>query len=261
MNWLETIMNDYFRFLKDKTVVTRSEGNDWVEISTPFTGLFNDTLDVYAKREGEQIVLSDDGITLRNLELSGLSITRSPKRKVLFDRILANHGISHEGDELIVRTDAARFAQRKLDMITAMSEANDLHYLAKHTVASVFVEDVREYLDGHDLIHTPQFISRGASGLEFTFDFQIAYKAKEIVIQAFNSLTLNNLPQFLFKWDDVKGIREQQTGKALTGLAIINDEENEVKREYLDALTNKGAVYILWSKRNERDEQAKLKAA
>lgn len=260
MKWLDTILNDYFRLLKDKTIVTQAEGSEWVEISTPFTGLFNDTLDVFAKREGDRIVLSDDGATLRNLELSGLSITRSPKRKDLFDRILANHGISHENDELVVRTDVAHFAQRKLDMITAMSEANDLHYLAKHTVASVFVEDVREYLDQQDLIYTPQFISRGASGLEFTFDFQIAYKAKEIVMQAFNALTMNNLPQFLFKWDDVRAIREKQTGKALTGLAIVNDEDHEVKPEYLEALDNKGALYILWSKRNEPGERDKLRA-
>jgi len=260
MNWLDSVLDDYFRFLKDKTIVTESEGTDWVEISTPFTGLFNDTLDVFAKREGNQILLSDDGVTLKNLELSGLSVTRSPKRKVLFDRILANHGISHENEELIARTDVAHFAQSKLDMITAMSEVNDLHYLAKHTVASVFLEDVREYLDDQDIIYTPQFISRGISGLEFTFDFQVAYRAKEIVIQAFSALTLNNLPQFLFKWDDVKAIREKQTGKALTGLAVINDEEHEVKHEYLEALNNKGAHYILWSKRHEPEQTKKLAA-
>jgi len=260
MNWLDKALDDYFRFLKDKTVVTASEGTEWVEISTPFTGLFNDTLDVFAKREGNQILLSDDGVTLRNLELSGLSVTRSPKRKELFNRILTNHGIGYENEELIVRTDPAHFAQRKLDMITAMSEVNDLHYLAEHTVASVFVEDVRSYLEEHDITFTPQFISKGISGLEFTFDFQVAYKTKEIVIHAFSALTLNNLPQFLFKWDDVKAIREKQTKKSLTGVAIINDVEREVKPEYLEALDNKGALYILWSKRNEAKQLEKLAA-
>ena len=37
-------MNDYYVFLKEKTLVTARNGSDWVEISTPFVGLFNDKL-------------------------------------------------------------------------------------------------------------------------------------------------------------------------------------------------------------------------
>lgn len=61
-------------------------------------------------------------------------------------------------------------------MISAISEANDLYVLARHTVSSVFIEDVKQYLDDNEIIYTPYFISKGSTGLEFTFDFQIAYK-------------------------------------------------------------------------------------
>lgn len=254
-------MNDYYAFLKEKTLVTASTSSDWVEISTPFVGLFNDTVDIYAKKEGNKIILSDDGNTLRDLELSGLEISRSPKRKEILDRILINYGVRISNDELTTEATERDFPQKKLNLIAAISETADMYYLARHTVASVFREDVKAYLDEQELIYTPYFISKGSTGLEFTFDFQIAYRNTEIVIKSFNSINKMNLPHFLFTWEDIKKVREQQTQKELIGLAVINDVDREVSEEYLSALESKGAKHILWSQRHNPDNIRKLKAA
>jgi hypothetical protein len=103
----------------------------------------------------------------------------------------------------------------------AISEINDMYMLNKLSISSVFKEDVKSFLDAQDIIYTPQFISKGKIGLEFTFDFQIAYKQKEIIIKSFDRLNRQNVPNFLFTWDDVKSCREQITGKSLKGIAII----------------------------------------
>lgn len=252
-------MNDYYDFLKEKTLVTPCNSYGWVEISTPFVGLFNDTVDIFAKKEGNKITLSDDGNTLRDLELSGLEISRSPKRKEILERILINYGVQIKNDELITEATERDFPQKKLNLISAISETSDMYYLAKHTVASVFREDVKAYLDEQELIYTPYFISKGSTGLEFTFDFQIAYRNTEIVIKSFNSVNKMNLPHFLFTWDDIKKVREQQTQKEIIGLAVINDIDREVSDEYLSALDNKGAQYILWSQRHTPENISKLK--
>jgi hypothetical protein len=261
MNWINSLMNDYYAFLKEKTLVTASTSSDWVEISTPFVGLFNDTVDIYAKKEGNKIILSDDGNTLRDLELSGLEISRSPKRKEILDRILITYGVRISNDELTTEATERDFPQKKLNLIAAISETADMYYLARHTVSSVFREDVKAYLDEQELIYTPYFISKGSTGLEFTFDFQIAYRNTEIVIKSFNSINKMNLPHFLFTWEDIKKVREQQTQKELIGLAVINDVDREVSEEYLSALESKGAQHILWSQRHNPDNIRKLKAA
>ena len=54
---------------------------------------------------------------------------------------------------------------------------------AKNTVQSMFKEDVRGLLDEQDLIYTPHFIAKGSTGIDFTFDFQIAGKKNETVIR------------------------------------------------------------------------------
>jgi len=261
MSWINTLMDDYYHFLKEKTIISAGNSTNWVEISTPFTGLFNDTVDIYAKKDSNRILLSDDGNTLRNLELSGLEISRSPKRKEILERILINYGVRIANDELVTEATEKDFPQKKLNLISAITETSDMYYLARHTVASVFREDVKAYLDEHELICTPHFISKGSTGLEFTFDFQIAYRKTEIVIKSFNSINKMNLPHFLFTWEDIKKVRERQTEKEIIGLAIINDIDRQVNEEYIEALTNYGAQHILWSEREDPENIQKLKSA
>jgi len=261
MNWINGLIDNYYSFLKEKTVLKEDTQTGWIEISTPFLNVFNDSIDIYAKRNEGKILLSDDGETIRNLELTGVQISRSPKRKEMLDQILLNFGVRLENEELLTEATELNFPQKKLNILSAISETNDLYVLGKHTVASVFREDVKAFLDEQELIYTPYFISKGSTGIEFTFDFQIAYRHTEMVIKSFNSLNKMNLPHFLFTWDDVKTVREKQTGKKVVGLAIVNDEDREIQGEYLDALTSKGAEFNLWSDRHDPKNINKLKAA
>ncbi len=258
---MDELIDNYYNFLKGRTTVFTETGSNWTVISTPFIGLFNDTLEIYAKKENEKIIMSDDGVTLKNLELIGSAISRSPRRKDLLEHILLTYGIQLQNDELVVESTENNFPQKKHNLISAISEINDMYMLAKHTVASIFKEDVKNFLDEQQIIYTQQFISKGSTGLEFTFDFQIAYREKEIVLKAFNTLNKLNLPNFLFTWSDIKKVREKITGKELIGLAVINDEEKEIQQEYLDALKSENADYMLWTHRHSPNNIQKIKEA
>ena len=260
MSWIDELIEEYFKFLKDKTSIHTDEITGWSVISTPYLGIFNDTIELFIKKNNGKILLSDDGKTIHNLDLVGANINRSPRRKEILDKIFLNYGISSKGDEIITEATEKDFPQKKHNLISAIVEVNDLYTLAKHTIATIFKEDVQQYLDEQEIVYTPQFISKGSTGLEFTFDFQIAYKQKEIVIKSFNNINKLNLPNFLFSWEDIKTAREKVTQKNVIGLAIINNEEKEIKHEYLDALTSKGADYILWTDRNKKENQRKLAA-
>lgn len=259
--WVNELVDNYYAFLKNKTAVITNTGTSWVLISTPFVGLFNDTIEIYAKKSNGKILLSDDGTTIRNLELIGAGVSRSPKRKDLLERVLLTYGVKMQDEELIIECEEADLVQKKHNLISAIIEINDMYILAKHTISSIFKEDVREYLDEQQIIYTPQFISKGSTGLEFAFDFQIAYRDVEIVIKAFNSLNKLNLPSFLFAWEDIKSVREKVTNKQVISLAIINDEEKDIEQDYLEALKNRKADFILWSERYKPESIAKIKIA
>ena len=256
--WIDELINDYYKFLRERTFAITDTGTDWAVISTPFMGAFNDTLEIYAKKSHNKIILSDDGNTLKNLELQGVSVAHSSKRKEILDGLLLTYGITCNNDEFIVEASEANFAQKKHNLIMAMSEVNELYLLSNPSVSSLFKEDVKLFLDEQEIIYTPQFISKGRSGLEFTFDFQLAHKNKEIVIKSFSSLNRDNIPKFLFTWDDVKSVREQVSNKSLIGLAFVNDTEKKIEVEYIEALKSRNAECILWSERNNPESITKL---
>ncbi len=261
--WIDQLIGDYHTFLREKTLARELQPDGWVEISTPYLDVFNDTIDIYAKRKDQNILLSDDGATLRNLELIGLDILRSETRRTFLMQILRNYGITlhRESQEFIVETSEKDFPQKKLNLVSAIAEANDLHIINRQSVANIFRDDVRDFLIEKEVIFTPHFISRGDTGLEFTFDFQIAASKKETLIKAFNSVNKTNLPQFLFIWQDVKPVRERQTAKEVLSLAFINDTDKEIKKEYLEAFHSKGAATILWSERESEQSLSQLKSA
>ncbi|TQD36252.1 DUF1829 domain-containing protein [Haloflavibacter putidus] len=249
MSWVNTYVDNYYNWLREKTYIQQDTNTNWFLINTPFLGAFNDSIEIYAQKKGSYLILSDNGETMANLELQGLNIQGSKKRRNILDTILLNYGIRNNSDELIIESNIEKFSQAKHNFLSAIIEINDLYILSKHNVASIFKEDVRSYLDSKRIIYTPDFISKGSTGLEFNFDFQIAKLKSEIVIKSFNTINKSNLPTFLFAWDDIKPVREKITQKNVKAVAIINDTDKEIKSEYLDALKSKNADYILWSER------------
>lgn len=261
MTWINEHISNYYRWLKDKTIVLADEHTGWTIVNTPFIGLFNDNIELYAKKESDNIILSDNGDTLHNLELTGLNIHRSNRRRELVDSILLNYGILIKGDELSVECNASNFSQKKHNLLTAMLELNDLYMLSEHSIASIFKEDVRKYLEELNINFTVDFLSRGTTGLEFNFDFHISKKEEELVIKSFNSLNKTNLPVFLFAWEDIKPVRERASKKNVKAIAIVNDNNKDAKSEFVEALKTKKAEHILWSERYSDYNKSKLLAA
>ena len=259
MIWANELIDEYYDWLKTKTVIIPDISTEWVAIQTPFIGLYNDVIEIYAQKKGATIVLSDNGETLNNLELVGASISRTGERRNIAERILLNYGIQLSGKELTTTTNELSFPQKKHNFLSAIMELNDLYILSKSTVSSIFKEDVRIYLEEQDIIYTPDFISKGSTGLEFMFDFQIAGKKTEIVLKSFNTINKQSLTSFLFSWDDIKPIREKISKKHVTAVAFLNDSEKPIKSDILNAFNSKNADFILWSERNNVENIEKLK--
>lgn len=260
MIWLDEAIDEYVAFLR-KHLRKSDLKNGWFSITTPFLNMFNDCIDIYCKKEDSVITLSDGLATLRNLELFGVNISRSKIKKNMFTSILLNYGITLQNGEFLVKTDMAGFGQAKHNLICCIMEISDMYMLAKPTVTSAFIEDVDLFFKDNNIIATPNFIAKGATGLEFNFSYQIAGMNEEILIEAFNVINKANLAKFIFDWNDIRDVRQKKARKNVRGLAIINDTVQEVDNKYLAAFDLKGTGYILYSLRNHPDNLKKLSAA
>src|SRR6476646_2602925 len=56
---IEKLLNDYRAWMRDKTTL-RDLNGPWVEITTPYVDRHNDALQLYARRENDGYVLTDD---------------------------------------------------------------------------------------------------------------------------------------------------------------------------------------------------------
>jgi len=250
MEEIEKLLDGYWRWLKDKTVLRKING-DWVEITTPYLDRHNDCLQIYARKEASRIVLSDDGYTISDLINSGCMLD-SPKRQELLRDTLSAFGIQLDGEQLIVHATADNFPLRKHNMIQAILAVNDLFYLASPYVESLFLEDVTQWMDASDIRYTPKVKFSGKSGYDHMFDFVIpkSKKEPERIIQALSNPKKDSAESLVFKWLDTRETRTSDSRLCV----FLNDTNTSVSPLVVDALKNYELKPILWSQREREKE-------
>ena len=98
--------------------------------------MFNDNIEIFIKKVSEsEIILSDDGETIGNLKMSGVDISRSSKRRSYLQKVLSNHGVLVNGDELYIKSNGADFAKRKHSLISAIMNISDMSLSLIHIFA------------------------------------------------------------------------------------------------------------------------------
>ena len=243
---IQALVEQYSAWLKDRTNLR--EVGDWVEITTPYLDRHNDYLQIYAKRANGGFVLTDDGYVLDDLELSGCKID-SPKRQAMFRMTLNGFGVQANGQALEVKASEGNFPLRKHNLVQAMLAVNDLFYLASPMIASLFHEDVTNWLDRSDIRFTPSVKFTGKSGYDHRFDFVIpkSRSQPERVLRAINRPTRDNAQAMVFSWIDIKEVRSSDA----RAYAILNDTEKTISQNILDAMRNYEVLPLPWSTRDK----------
>jgi len=250
INEIQDLIDRYLRWLKDKTVLRQIK--DWVEITTPYLDRHNDYLQIYARRDNNGFILTDDGYTIGDLRQSGCEL-ETKKRKELLTITLNGFGVKLESDALMIHASPENFALRKHNLVQAMLAVNDLFYLAVPMVASLFLEDVTSWLNVYEVRYTPRVKFTGKTGYDYMFDFVIPASRKypERILQAINRPKRNTAQAFAFSWIDTKDVRPANS----LAYAFLNDSDHAPLSPVVDALKNYGVYPVLWSRREEVKEE------
>ena len=244
------MMERYSAWLKDRTKLR--EVGEYVEITTPYLDRHNDYFQMYVKRINGGFLLTDGGYILDDLELSGCKID-SPKRQAMFKTTLNGFGVQMNGKTLEVKATSDNFPLKKHNLVQAMLAVNDLFYLASPTIANLFHEDVTAWLDLSDIRYTPNVKFTGKSGYDHRFDFVIP-KSKaqpERILRAINRPDRNTAQTLAFSWLDTREVRSCEA----RAYAILNDSEQEISGNVLDAMRNYEVHPVPWSARDESREE------
>jgi hypothetical protein len=242
---IQRMMDGYLDWLKERTGL--KEMGEWVEITAPLLDRHNDYLQIYVRKENGHYVLTDDGHTLNDLDLSGCSLD-SPKRQDLLNLTLRGFGVEKTGSALSVRATQETFALKKHSLLQAMLGVNDLFYVASPHVASLFYEDVLNWLNASEIRYVSRVKFTGKTGYDHLFDFVIPRsKAKpERILKPISNPDRASAMDMVFAWLDTKEARPPQS----VAYAILNDSSKTVREDVMEAFRNYQVVPILWSKRD-----------
>jgi len=242
----EQLVEAYVEWLRKGLSVEKLE--EAYELTTPFLDRHNDHLQIYAVKHDGKIVISDDGYILSDLRTSGLDLN-TPKRKAVLEAVLNGFGVRTDGRQILVEASQRNLGQRLHALVQAMLAVNDMFVMAQPRVAGFFWEDVKDFLDEHDIRYSPRVKISGRSGFDHAIDFLIpkSRTRPERFIQAINAPNKNTIGTYLFALGDTRDAR----GDGSEAYAFLNDREREVGGDVIEALEAYEVKAALWSRRED----------
>jgi hypothetical protein len=247
--FVDDLKESYLSWLRDR--IKLNDVNGVIEITTPLMDRHNDYFQIYVTKQGDdRLRITDAGYVLSDLELDGIDVFSTPKRREMFQTILNRHGVScSKSKEIYTEATIASFAQRKHMLLQAMIAINDLFMTSRSSVTGIFVEEIAKFFDQHDIRCTPNVAFVGRTGFTHQFDFVIP-KSKsepERVIKSLNSINKQTTSLILFSWNDTKEMR----GTDSELFVFINDLTKRISEESVKAFQQYDVQAIRWSQRNE----------
>ena len=244
---IQSLLQSYREWLKDRTSLKKVHA-DWVEVTTPFVDRHNDMIQIYVRSEDGGYRLTDDGHTIRDLELSGCFID-TPRRKSFLQAAVKGFAVVEDEGILSVRATADNFSARKHAIVQSILAVNDLFYTASATVRSLFKEDVEQWLRLADIrfLQNVQFTGKSGYGHHFDFAIPPSKAAPERILKAINNPNKDTTESLIFSWLDTRDARPPNS----IAIAVMNDGERAVTGAVADALRQYEIEPVLWSRREE----------
>ncbi len=242
---IKSLVKQYHAWLRDRSEVR--EMGEWVEITTPYIDRHNDSLQIYAKDTGTELLLTDDGYVIDDLLSTGCRL-ETEKRKRLLQMTLNGFGVQLvEGRRLEVSATRDNFPLKKHCLVQAMLAVNDLFYTAAPVVQNLFYDDVVAWLDMHEVRYSRNVGFKGKSGFDHKFDFLIpkSRTQPERILKAIAKPNRDAATSFAFSWTDISSERDPNT----QAIALLNDADRDVPSSVTSALESYGIRSLLWSTR------------
>ncbi len=235
----------YLRWLKENIYQYKINDNTF-RITLPFLDRNNDYIEFYIIKEDEdKFFLTDDGITLSDLELSGFNVFSGKRRGIVLNAILASHGITITADnQLCTYCTIDNIAYKKHMLAQCIAKVSDMFYLNKSNVQSIFIDDVKGFFDENNVRYVEDVSIIGRSKFSTHYDFIISKSRKypERLIKVVNNINTTSVKNIVFAWEDTKGNRSPEA-KLYAFIKNVGDEKA------ITALKQYDILPAIWSER------------
>lgn len=245
---IQKLIDDYANWLKKE--IKFEKVNEYYEITTPFLDSANDHIQFYVKLDGETINFTDDGFTINQLIMNGVSINTN--RKKMLNGILGQYGVKLSDDEIVSTANVKNFPQKKHMFIQAIMKVDDLFMTARGKNISNFTEEIQKYFERKEIYYTDNVQFAGISGFSHNYDFllQRSQTKPERLCRVMNTPTKNSMSNILFAWSDTKPVRRGDSR-----LVVLMNDSKPIAKGIEEAFYNYDAKVIKWSEKEEKENR------
>jgi len=249
MEQIVKLTEEYHNWVSESTTLREIE--NCVEITTPFLDRHNDMMQIFAKVSGDEIILSDDGYTIEDLEFCGFNVNTLSRSK-LIEQNLNGFGVERIGNDLVARATAQGFALSMHNLLQAMIAIDDLYYLATPSSVSRFDVNLVTWLkDSGISFNGKKFKGRTGYNVDYEYVIPRSGTMPERMLLAIDSPDRSAVEQVAFRWFDICDDRPSDARL----YPILNDAEGvDVVRE-MDALRRHEINPVPWSQRESVREE------
>lgn len=240
-------VEEYLNWLKSNMTEEKLD-NGIIEITSPFLDKNNDYTQIYVERtDGNKIIISDYGYVINELAMVGVDIN-SEKRKEIITTILNRFGVKLIDDTLFIECSMENFPQAKHSLLQAMLAVDDLFYLSRPNIVSLFTEEVESFFKTNNIYYISNVSFMGKAGYLHNYEFalQRSKTNPERLIKVANKLNKMMTESILFAWNDTRAMRDEDA----VLFTFINDKNN-IQEKYINALESYDVIPIKWSERNK----------
>lgn len=239
----------YTKWLSEK--ITQVDHNGIIEITTPFLDRKNDYTQIYIKTiTDNEVLLTDGGYIVDELEMSGVKLNTSKRRNVL-NEVIRRLGIkfNESTNELFLTSSIENLPRAKHKLIQAMLSVDDMFYLSSRNVVSVFLSDVESFLNEKQINYSRDVYFMGKSGNMHSYGFLLQKNNKhpERILQPINHPEKGTMERTIFSWVDVKDTRPKHSNM----IVLLNDSKRKVSSNVIEGFQNYGITPIPWSQKDQ----------
>ena len=205
-----------------------SEHGEYHRIRTPYLYPDGDYIDVFCKRDGDTVIVSDLAETTGWLWLQSAAARRSPRQNRLIDEICMTHGVEFCDGMLQSRQRRGeRLAEVVIRVAQAALRTSDIYFTFRRRSAdsAPIEEKVAACLRDHRLNFDRRRKFAGVSGRSWDVDFLVGapeYRSLVFVLSAKSKSSSHSVVEHVFTaWCDLKPSLEK--GDAQNFVSLLDD--------------------------------------
>ncbi len=225
--------------------------DSFIEITTSFVDMHHDFIQLFLTKEEDFYIITDDGHIINELDMLGIDIHNTQKRKEFINMSLKIFGVklNKNTNELYVTfQNINEYPEWQNRLIQCLLRISDMLMTSRNNVVSIFTEEISSFFLDHNILFNegPSFI--GVSGKSQRFDFSLprSRTRNEKLIKAINSPSSESYREALFSWLDIKSTRINSDF-----LVIANDNNKPLTDGFLEPFINYEVEVLRWSDRNK----------